>query len=54
MNTATEGTIKLTFADTFAMPRFIDRYVVFRSANGGPFINIGNINNPTNHFYNDT
>lgn len=54
MNTATEGIIKLTFTDTFAMPRFIDRYVVFRSTNGGPFIHIGSVNNPANHFYNDS
>jgi gliding motility-associated-like protein len=51
MNTSITGQIQITFSDTFSMKRFISRYEIYRSKNGGPFTNIGTINDTSiNHF----
>lgn len=61
MDLDTSGIIRLNYADTFSYKKYIDRYEVYRSASGSPFVLYDNIYNvninnyfDNNALYNDT
>ena len=44
------SSIKLNFRDTFDMPRFIDRFEIFRSVNGSNFTSVGSVDTTKKSF----